>query len=206
LVLVLVAAALVAPAAVEAKGPPPPPPAPVLQWDTGGFSFGGTDLLSIIGSPETNQFTLTNSGGASGRLSLSLSNPVYKLTADTCSRHRLSAGGSCTVTVQYAPTSFSMADYGELSASSAGKVPATALPVQLHGAAIHGAISSDCGEVGGTQEAGAAGHLWECVDTNATEATGGFVGAVMQTDCTRDGGGFIFVYTVNSVSYGCEST
>jgi hypothetical protein len=118
----------------------------------------------------------------------------------------LSTGGSCTVTVQYAPTSFSMEDYGELSASSGGKVPATALPVQLHGAAIHGAVSSDCGEVGGTQEAGSVGHLWECVDTNATEATAGFVGAVMQTDCTRDGGGNIFVYFVNGASYGCEST
>lgn len=101
-----VVAMLVFAMAGQAGGPPSNPGSPPsLDWTpstAGGFDFG----LLGVGKTATQTFTLTNSGGsASAALTITLSDaPGLSITEDNCSGTSLGPGKSCTVDVEYAPT------------------------------------------------------------------------------------------------------
>ena len=78
---------------------------PSIDWSpstTGGFDFG----LVAVGKTALQTFTLTNSGGsASAALTVTLSGPpTVTIAEDNCTATSLGPGKSCTVTVEYAPT------------------------------------------------------------------------------------------------------
>jgi hypothetical protein len=81
------------------------------------FDFGqvGTGQTS---SPQT--FTLANTGGqATGALTDTLTGAAaFTVTGDTCTGISLAAGGTCTVTVRFAPASMAT-DTATLTAASA---------------------------------------------------------------------------------------
>jgi hypothetical protein len=60
-----------------------------------------------VGQTGSQTFTLTNSGGsASGAVTVTLPGSAeFTITADTCTATSLGGGKSCTVTVQFAPSS-----------------------------------------------------------------------------------------------------
>jgi hypothetical protein len=90
---------------------------PNLAWSPTPYDFGTVDA----GDTPTQDFTLTNSGdGSSDSLTASLTgSDAMTLTATTCDSARLAPGGTCSVTVQYAPTDTSTDD-ATLSAGGAG--------------------------------------------------------------------------------------
>jgi hypothetical protein len=93
-----------------------PPPA-ALAFTPSPFDFGqvGTGQTS---SPQT--FTLANTGGqATGALTDTLTGAAaFTVTGDTCTGISLAAGGTCTVTVRFAPASMAT-DTATLTAASA---------------------------------------------------------------------------------------
>src|SRR5262245_20086233 len=101
-----VAAVLAVTMAGQAAGPPSDPGSPPsLGWTpsiAGGFGFG----LVGVGKTATQTFTLTNSGGsASAALTVTLTGaPGLSITEDNCTGTSLGPAKSCTVTVEYAPT------------------------------------------------------------------------------------------------------
>jgi hypothetical protein len=93
-----------------------PPPA-ALAFTPSRFDFGqvGTGQTA---SPQT--FTLANTGGqATGALTDTLTGAAaFTITGDTCTGISLPAGGTCTVTVRFAPASIA-GDTATLIAASA---------------------------------------------------------------------------------------
>jgi hypothetical protein len=105
-VAVFAVAMLVVAVAGQAGGPPSDPGSPPsLDWTpstAGSFGFG----LVGVGKTATQTFTLTNSGGsASAALTVTLTDaPGLSITEDDCTGTSLGPAKSCTVTVEYAPT------------------------------------------------------------------------------------------------------
>jgi hypothetical protein len=93
-----------------------PPPA-ALAFTPSPFDYGqvGTGQTA---SPQT--FTLANTGGqATGTLTATLTgSAAFTVTGDTCTGISLAAGGTCTVTVRFAPASIAT-DTATLTAASA---------------------------------------------------------------------------------------
>src|SRR5215216_2478900 len=118
---------LLAPAAGQAVG------GPALDWSpatNGAYDFGTV----AVGQTASQTFTLTNSGGsATGILTVALSgSSAFTKTADGCTMISLGPRRSCSVTVEYAPTTADQHDSGTLSAT--GKKPAADASLALTGA------------------------------------------------------------------------
>jgi hypothetical protein len=131
----LVGAALVLFAAAGGEAAPPPPPALAFAPSTyGAFDYGTVQP----GESVSQEFTLSNSGGtASGALTIALSgSAAFTTTQDACSATSLGPGKSCTVTVEYAPTSAGQTDSATLTAT--GKKPTASTSLTLTGT---GAVS-----------------------------------------------------------------
>jgi len=108
------------------------PPTPSIDWSpstSGGFDFG----LVAVGKTASQTFTLTNSGGsASAALTVTLSGPpTVTITDDTCTATSLGPGKSCTVTVQYAPTTSGPS--GVVTLEATGKKAAADATVSIAG-------------------------------------------------------------------------
>ena len=108
------------------------PPTPSIDWSpstSGGFDFG----LVAVGKTASQTFTLTNSGGsASAALTVTLSGPpTVTITDDTCTATSLGPGKSCTVTVQYAPTTSGPS--GEVTLEATGKKAAADATLSIAG-------------------------------------------------------------------------
>src|SRR5256712_6026379 len=108
------------------------PRTPSIDWSpstSGGFDFG----LVAVGKTASQTFTLTNSGGsASAALTVTLSGPpTVTITDDTCTATSLGPGKSCTVTVQYAPTSSGPG--GEVTLEASGKKAAADATLSIAG-------------------------------------------------------------------------
>jgi len=122
-------ALLVAVAGGQAGGSPP---TPSIDWSpstSGGFDFG----LVAVGKTASQTFTLTNSGGsASAALTVTLSGPpTVTITDDACTATSLGPGKSCTVTVQYAPTTSGPS--GEVTLEATGKKAAADATLSIAG-------------------------------------------------------------------------
>jgi hypothetical protein len=125
---VAVAATLPAAAAAQAVTQ-----APVLGFTptaNGVHDYGAVD----VGQTASQTFTLTNSGGsATGALTIALAGaPAFDKTADSCTETSLGPRKSCSVTVEYAPTSAGQGDTAMLTAT--GKKPAATSSLTLTGA------------------------------------------------------------------------
>jgi hypothetical protein len=80
-----------------------PPAAPALSFTPAPFDYGQVGT----GQAVSQTFTLANSGGtATGALTDRLTGAAaFTITGDTCTGASLAAGGTCTVTVRFAPAS-----------------------------------------------------------------------------------------------------
>lgn len=89
---------------------------PSLAFSPASYDFGAVS----VGGSATQSFTLTNSGsGTSAPLTMSLSgSSAMSLSSDGCNGAELAPGGTCTVTVAYAPAQ-SGTDNGTLGAGGA---------------------------------------------------------------------------------------
>jgi len=94
---------------------------PALAWSPASHDYGTLDA----GTTGSQDFTLSNSGGsASGALTIELSgSAAFSITSDGCTDTSLGPAKSCSVTVEYAPTTGGQSDAATLTAS--GKKPAT---------------------------------------------------------------------------------
>jgi hypothetical protein len=115
----LIALGLLVPTAGRAAG------RPAATFSQSSYDYGTIDA----GTTASKTFTLRNSGGsATGALSVSLTgSSAFSKTADTCTATSLGPKKSCTVTIQYAPTTVGASDTATLSASG-NKRGATATP------------------------------------------------------------------------------
>jgi Abnormal spindle-like microcephaly-assoc'd, ASPM-SPD-2-Hydin len=88
---------------VAAAGPAAAGKAPALAFSPAPYDFGQV----TAGQTASQTITLANSGrSASGALTVTLPGSAeFTITADTCTGTSLGPGTSCTVTVQFAPTS-----------------------------------------------------------------------------------------------------
>jgi virginiamycin B lyase len=121
------AAALLVPAAGQGAG------APALAWSpatNGAYDYG----TITVGQTASQTFRLTNSGGSATRiLTVALSgSSAFTKTADGCTATSLGPRKSCSVTVQYGPTTAGQSDSATLAAS--GKKPAASASLTLTGA------------------------------------------------------------------------
>src|SRR6266540_2900590 len=120
------AVTLLAPAAGQGAG------APALAWSptNGAYDYGTV----TVGQTASQTFTLTNSGGsATGILTVTLSgSSAFTKTADGCTATSLGPRKSCSVSVQYGPTTPGQSDSATLTAS--GKKPAASAGLTLTGA------------------------------------------------------------------------
>jgi hypothetical protein len=89
--------------AVPATAGAAPKLGPMLAFTPSPLGYGPV----TVGQTAPQTFTLANSGGsASGALTVTLPGSAeFTLTADTCTGTSLGGGKSCTVTVQFAPSS-----------------------------------------------------------------------------------------------------
>ncbi len=97
-------------------------PAQLLFTPTS-LAFGGQDLRTTSSSKT---LTLTNTGGVATSLSMPVLAGAYAITANNCGS-TLPAGGSCTIAVQFAPTSAGSQNGSLTVASATGTPAATAL-------------------------------------------------------------------------------
>lgn len=105
------------------------PPVPTLAFSPSG-DFGGV----TVGQTSSTVFTLTNSTGpGSGELTIGLTgDSAFTIAGDTCSGTGLGPNMSCTVTVQFAPTS--AASYsGTLTATGRHRGTSTSLDLSGNG-------------------------------------------------------------------------
>src|SRR6266545_474363 len=120
------AVTLLVPAAGQGAG------APALAWSptNGAYDYGTV----TVGQTASQTFTLTNSGGsATGILTVTLSgSSAFTKTADGCTATSLGPRKSCSVSVQYAPTTAGQSDSATLAAS--GKKTAASASLTLTGA------------------------------------------------------------------------
>jgi hypothetical protein len=103
------------PAAGVAAATPRPP---VLAFTPSPFDYGQV----AAGQTASHTFTLANTGGqATGALTDTLTGvAAFTVTGDTCTGISLAAGGTCTVTVRFAPASMAT-DTATLTAASANR-------------------------------------------------------------------------------------
>jgi hypothetical protein len=111
----------------SASGPP------VLSWapsSAGTYNYG----TLTAGQTASQAFTLTNSGGkATAVLKITLTGAAaFTKTADTCTGTSLGPKKSCSVTVQYAPTTPGQTDTATLTGT--GKKPGATASLTLLGA------------------------------------------------------------------------
>ena len=92
-----------------------PPAAPALSFTPAPFDYGQASTGQAIAQT----FTLANSGGtATGALTDKLTGAAaFTVTGDTCTGISLAAGGTCTITVRFAPSSMA-ASTATLTAAS----------------------------------------------------------------------------------------
>jgi hypothetical protein len=97
---------------------------PLLEFTPSPYDYGQV----TIGQGATQTFTLANSGGqATGALTVTLAGPAaFTASGDTCTGASLSPGGSCTVTVRFAPTSTATVSATLTAASTNPAATATA--------------------------------------------------------------------------------
>jgi hypothetical protein len=113
------------------------------------------------GQTVSQTFTLTNSGGsATGMLSVSLSGSLaFSITSDGCTGTALGKGRSCTVTVQYAPTTAGQSDSATLTAS--GRRPPASASITLTGSGGAPDLSLSPGVFLGTSSNGAKNYSYD---------------------------------------------
>jgi uncharacterized repeat protein (TIGR01451 family) len=100
---------------------------PVLALTPSPGSFG--PVLAGKTTP-AQTFTLTNSGtGATGRLTITLSGPGFKKTADRCRTISLGPGRSCVLKLTYTGTNRAEQDAGALTAQGAKTGGSATLPL-----------------------------------------------------------------------------
>ena len=102
-----------------------------LVWAPASISFGGQNLNTT--SP-SQSLTLSNSGGVATNLAAPVLTGQYALTANTCNSI-LAAGGSCTVSVQFAPTNGG-SQSGTLTMAAPGGSPSAAASLSGTGWAL----------------------------------------------------------------------
>jgi hypothetical protein len=165
--------------------------APSIAFSPSSGVYGPIDS----GTTASQTFTLTNSGGAAtGALTVSLTGAsAFSTTADTCTAASLGPQKSCSVTVQYAPTSEGASESATLSVM--GKKSAAVASASLTGASTspptYATSRADCESFGGTFSTGTGATLWTCNGWLFTSLIQDFNAKVstLGTDCTADDGG-----------------
>jgi hypothetical protein len=177
----LICLGLLVPTAGQAAGPP------AIAFSPSSYDYGTIDA----GTTASQTFTLTNSGGsATGALTVSLTgSAAFSVTADTCTATSLGPRKSCTVTVEYAPTTAGASDSATLTASG-NKRGATAT-ASLTGASTAATSQSqrDCEAFGGTFATGTGATLWTCNGwASSSEEDLNVKITTLHSDCFADGG------------------
>jgi hypothetical protein len=147
------------------------------------------------GTTTSQTFTLTNTGGmASGTITVTLSgSAAFTTIADTCTGRSLGPDKSCSVTVQYAPTSNGESDTATLSANGEHASASAPLTGSSTNPNPFAKSQADCEALGGTfstdpstdQFGFGTRFLWSC--NNQTTASG--LGGTLANDCLADNGG-----------------
>ena len=108
-----------------------PPAAPALSFTPGPFDYGRVGA----GQAVSQTFTLANSGGsATSALTDTLTGAAaFTITGDTCAGISLAAGGTCAVTVRFAPASTAT---GTATLSAASVNPAVTATDVLTGTGV----------------------------------------------------------------------
>jgi hypothetical protein len=112
---------------------------PAIAWSPvtspGTFDYGTVN----VGQAESQTFALTNRGGsATGALRVSLgSGAEFSITADACTGTALGPRKSCSVTVQYAPTT---AVQSTVTLAANGIRPAASASITLTGTGVAVAV------------------------------------------------------------------
>ena len=110
------------------SSPPPPPPASALTASPSSLAFGSVNVGSTSGAQSV---TVSNPGSTAASISSVSASAPFSQT-NTCGSS-LAAGGSCTVSVQFAPTASGAAS-GTLSVASSA--PSSPLTVALSGTGV----------------------------------------------------------------------
>ena len=131
--------------------PAPPPPTALLftpstagAWDYGTVDAGTTVSQAFI--------VTTSDGKGAGKLAISLSGAAaFTKALDTCTKRELGPHRSCSVTIQYAPSTAGQQDIATLTAQ--GKKGITAASLELTGQAMSNAhyifwTGGDSGTIG----------------------------------------------------------
>jgi hypothetical protein len=156
---------------------------PATAFSPSSYDYGTIDA----GTTASKTFTLTNSGAsATGALSVSLmGSSAFSVTADTCTARSLGPRNSCSVTVQYAPTTAGASDTATLIALGIKTVDIASLT----GASTAATSQSQCESFGGTFATGTGTTLWTC---NGWTTSGNeefvFKSTTLANDCRADGG------------------
>jgi hypothetical protein len=161
---------------------------PATAFGPSSYDYGTIDA----GATASTTFTLRNSGGsATGALSVSLmGSSAFSVTAETCTARSLGPRKSCSVTVQYTPTTAGASDTATLRAS--GKKPAAVATASLTGASTARTQSQhDCASFGGTFATGTGSTLWTC-NGWPTSSREDFLAkdSTLAHDCFAEGGSF----------------
>jgi len=154
---------------------------PSLSFSPSSWTAGPIDS----GATTSQVFTLINTGGrSSGAVDLALSgSAAFSIEAgsDSCTGRALGPGKSCSVTVEYAPTSNGAIDPATLSANGGHASTDASLSGSSTTPNPFPRSKSDCEALGGTFSTSDANYLWSC--NNASQDVNS-----LSSDCFADGG------------------
>jgi hypothetical protein len=136
---------------------------PSISFSPNAWDYGTIDP----GTTASKTFTLTNSGGsATGALTVGFSagsSPAFSKSADNCSGASIGPGKTCSVTIQYAPSSAGSSDSATLTAMSK-RLSGVLVTASLTGASTPKSEAQlDCESYDGTFSVGTGDTFWTCV-------------------------------------------
>ena len=160
---------------------------PAAAFSPSSYDYGTIDA----GTTASTTFTLRNSGrSATGALSISLTgSSAFSKTTDTCTATSLGPKKSCTVTIQYAPTTVGASDTATLSASGNKRGPTATASLAGASTAATSQSQRDCELFGGTFATGTGSTLWTCSGWPWSSTEDFEAKAVrLDADCFAEGG------------------
>jgi hypothetical protein len=159
---------------------------PATAFSPLSYDYGTIDA----GTTTSKTFTLTNSGGsATGAQSVSLTgSSAFSVTADTCTARSLGPRKSCSVTVQYAPTTAGASDSATLIALGIKTVDIASLTGT---STARTQSQRDCASFGGTYATGTGSTVWTCNGWPNSSREDFFAkDSTLANDCFAEGGSF----------------
>lgn len=201
--VVVIGLVVLSPSAAQAAG------APAIAFSPSSYDYKTIDA----GTTASQTFALTNSGGTATRaLAVSLPDPsAFSKTVDTCTGTSLGPKKSCSVTVEYAPTSAGASDSAKLTASS--KKPTVSATASLTGASTvppksQSQILCESFHAPWYGQRGFDGELWTCSQWLFTDDSDfNWRDTGLRNACLAEGGTRVStVPYINAASTTCFAT